>query len=98
MAISAANAKKATTLEQFQMLAERSKQYTDTTIERVITYTHEQSVAAATWNVTHNLGRYPSVTVVDSAGSKIVGDVQYTSENTLTLTFSAPFAGTAYCN
>ena len=89
---------KATTLEQFAMLAERAKSYTDTEIQGKLTYTHQQNTAASVWNVTHNLGRFPSVTVVDSAGSKIIGDVRYTSDNTVILSFSAPFAGIAYFN
>lgn len=47
--------------------------------------------------VNHNLGRYPAVTVTDSAGDGIEGDVAYTGINDLTITFSAPFSGTVYC-
>ena len=35
------------------------------------TYVHEQSVASATWTAVHNLGSFPSVTVVDSAGTEV---------------------------
>ena len=61
-------------------------------------YTHTQSVASASWTITHNLNKYPSVTVVDSAGSVVVGDVQYLSLNDVVITFSGPFSGTAYLN
>lgn len=61
-------------------------------------YTHTQSVAATTWTVTHNLGRRPSVTVIDSAGTRVFGGESHQNTNQLTLTFSAPFAGTALCN
>lgn len=50
------------------------------------------------WDITHNLGKYPSVTIVDSAGSVVVGDITYVSENNLKVTFSAAFGGTAYLN
>lgn len=50
------------------------------------------------WDITHNLGKYPSVTIVDSAGSVVVGDITYTSKNNLKVTFSASFGGTAYLN
>lgn len=60
-------------------------------------YTHEQGVAAATWTVTHNMGFFPSVTVVDSAGTAVAGaDVTYIDTNTLTIGFGAAFGGKAY--
>lgn len=62
------------------------------------TYIHTQSVPAAVWTITHNLGQYPSVTVVDSAGSAVEGDGVYVSANVITITFTAAFAGVAYLN
>lgn len=62
------------------------------------TYTHQQTVASAEWTIAHNLHKYPSVTVVDSAGSVVVGGVQYLSLNDVVITFSGPFSGTAYLN
>lgn len=59
-------------------------------------YTHTQSMASAVWTITHNLNRHPAVTVVDSAGSKVYGDVDYLGPNSLTVTFVAPFSGSAY--
>ena len=61
-------------------------------------YVHTQEAAAAEWTVTHNLGRYPSVTVVDSAESVVIGDVEYDSANCVILRFSAAFSGKAYLN
>jgi hypothetical protein len=51
---------------------------------------------AAVIAVNHNLGRYPAVTITDSAGDGIEGDVAYAGVNDLTITFSAPFSGTVY--
>lgn len=62
------------------------------------TYTHTQSVASDTWVIEHNLGRHPSVVVIDSAGSVIISDVQYDSPYQVTVTFSAAFSGKAYLN
>ena len=62
------------------------------------TYVHDQNSAAATWTITHNLGKYPAVSVVDSAGTVCVGEVTYLDENSLTCTFTAPFSGKAYLN
>ena len=61
-------------------------------------YEHTQSSAASTWTVTHNLGRHPSVTVVDSAGTEIDAELQYVSTNQLILKFGFSFAGKAFLN
>lgn len=62
------------------------------------TYTHTQSVSSDTWVIEHNLGRHPSVVVIDSAGSVIISDVQYDSAYQVTVIFSAAFSGKAYLN
>lgn len=58
-------------------------------------YFHSQVMPAANWVIAHGLGRYPSVVVVDSAGSMVEGDVHYDTPNQVILSFGAPFAGTA---
>ena len=62
------------------------------------TYTHTQTSASAIWTITHSLNCFPSVTVVDSAGSVVIGDVEYISATTVRVTFIAAFAGKAYLN
>jgi hypothetical protein len=64
----------------------------------VSSYRHIQTTPAATWTVVHNLGYYPNITVVDSTGRAVVGEVTYTSVNVVTLTFSAAFGGEAYAS
>ena len=61
-------------------------------------YTFTQSSASATWTVQHNLEKYPSVTVIDSANDVVYGNTTYIDENNLTINFSAPFSGKAYLN
>lgn len=61
-------------------------------------YVFTQGVPSTTWTIVHNLGVFPSVTVVDSGGSVQIGDVLYVSANEITLTFSSAFAGKAYLN
>lgn len=61
-------------------------------------YTHNQSSAATTWNITHNLNKYPSVTATLSTGQKGYGDVTYIDENNLTITFASAESGKAYMN
>ena len=62
------------------------------------TFIFDQGVPAATWNITHNLGKFPSVSVVDTANTAGFGAVSYTNDNQLTITFSGAFAGKAYLN
>ena len=61
-------------------------------------YVHDQGNASATWIVNHNLNKYCSVTVVDTANTVIIGQVTYNSVNRTTLTFRSAFAGKAYFN
>lgn len=62
----------------------------------VTSYVHTQMVSSAAWTVTHNLGRHPSVTISDSMDNVVFGDVQYIDNNSLIVSFSATFSGTAY--
>ena len=61
-------------------------------------YKHIQGVAATIWNVTHNLNKFPAVTVIDSQDNEVEGGVEYIDENNVQLCFSAPFSGCAYFN
>lgn len=61
-------------------------------------FTYIKSTPDNVWDITHDLDKYPSVTVVDSAGSVVIGDITYTSKSALTVTFSAAFSGKAYLN
>jgi hypothetical protein len=62
------------------------------------TYVYNQNTPSDTWTITHNLTAYPSVTVIDSAGTYVIGNIEYISNNVLRLTFSAAFAGQALLN
>lgn len=61
-------------------------------------YIHTQSSSATVWVVNHNLAKNCSVTVIDSAGTVVIGQVDYNSINQITLTFKASFSGKAYFN
>ncbi|MBQ6756520.1 MAG: hypothetical protein IJP43_06215 [Oscillospiraceae bacterium] len=61
-------------------------------------YRHDQLVASAEWTISHNMGKYPSVSIVDSGGNVVMGDVRYIDENTVTVRFNGAFSGTAYLN
>jgi hypothetical protein len=61
-------------------------------------YTHNQGSPSSTWNIEHNLGKKPSVTIVDSAENYVVGEIEYVDSNNVTLSFSSAFSGKAYLN
>lgn len=61
-------------------------------------YVHTQGVASNTWVINHNLEKFPSVTIVDSANTVVIGDINYNTENQLTVTFNGSFSGKAYLN
>lgn len=61
-------------------------------------FMYEQAVPSDVWIIAHNLNKKPSITVVDSAETVIVGDYEYNDLNTVTLHFNAAFAGKAYLN
>lgn len=65
---------------------------------RKYAHTHTQTLASATWTVAHNLGKNPSVSVVDSAEEEVIGEVQHVDVNNLVIRFSAAFSGKAYLN
>ena len=68
------------------------------------TYVFEQGTPATEWGdgtpkvVAHNLGKFPSITVIDTGGTVVNGEYTYIDNNNITLHFSAPFAGKAYLN
>jgi hypothetical protein len=62
------------------------------------TFIFTQAVAATTWNVQHNLSKFPSITVIDTGNTVVTGEYTYTDNNNVILNFSAGFAGKAYLN
>ena len=62
------------------------------------TFIFNQGVPSTTWNITHNLGKFPSITVIDTGNTVVTGEYNYTSNTNVILTFSAAFAGKAYLN
>ena len=62
------------------------------------TFEFDQGVSATTWNIQHNLGKFPSITVIDTGDTVVTGEYTYTDNNNVVLNFSAAFAGKAYLN
>lgn len=64
-----------------------------------LNFVHQQGVPSDVWVCPHGLGKFPSVTVIDSAGDRVAGaEVHYDSVNQCTLRFGAPFSGSALFN
>ena len=58
----------------------------------------EQAQAANPWVVTHGLGKFPSVTVVNRNNVEVQAKVTHNNDNQVTITFSGATAGKAYFN
>lgn len=51
------------------------------------------------WEITHNLGKYPSVTVVEYySNQEVVAEVEHISINKIKIRFSESLKGKAYLN
>lgn len=61
-------------------------------------FVYTQTSPSAVWTINHNLNKYPSVTIVDSADNMVIGEVFYNSLNQVTLTFAGAFSGKAFIN
>lgn len=78
--------------------------YTKTEVDDLVseaetsTYIFTQIAASATWNINHNLNKRPSVTIVDSGGNVVIGDIKYIDDNNIKAIFSSAFGGNAYLN
>lgn len=59
----------------------------------------EQGIASDTWVIEHNLNKKPSITVVDSADTLILGfEADYDGMDKVTIRFNGAFTGKAYLN
>ena len=61
-------------------------------------FVYVQATSSNIWEITHNLDKYPAVTVVDSGGSVVVGEIVYIDKNNIRITFASAFSGKAYFN
>lgn len=59
-------------------------------------YVHIQSTPSTVWTINHSLGGHPSVTIVDSSDTMVIGEVTYVSDTQISVSFSAAFSGYAY--
>lgn len=61
-------------------------------------FLYEQAIPSNSWRINHNLDKYPSVSVVDSALNEVVGEVHYVDKNTVIVNFTSSFSGKAFLN
>lgn len=62
------------------------------------TYIYTQDVASDMWEITHNLNKHPSITIVDTGNNIVHGNYEYIDKNKLVIKFSFPFSGKAFLN
>lgn len=61
-------------------------------------YIHRQAEPMAIWHFPHPLGKKVAVTVQDTAGSEIEGEVSINDGYTVEIKFNYPFSGEALLN
>lgn len=66
--------------------------------EATDTYVFEQTVPSNEWVIEHNLGKRPTVDIVDVFGNVITGFIHYDNDNKITITFENEWQGVAYLN
>lgn len=76
----------------------QDKDYNVYGINNPETFVYNQTTPSDTWEIKHSLNKFPSVTIVDSAGSAVVGEYEFIDENTVICTFSGAFSGVCYLN
>jgi hypothetical protein len=59
-------------------------------------YTHSQYLPSEVWTIQNPLPFVPNISVFDSSGSQVFGDVQILSTTQIQIRFTASFAGLAY--
>lgn len=61
-------------------------------------YIYEQTEPKSIWIITHNLGKYPSIDIIDDNNIIIMGEIEYISENKIIARFNKEYTGKAILN
>jgi hypothetical protein len=61
-----------------------------------VKYMHTQNAPSTQWNITHNLGFFPNVTVLDNENRVIEADIQYLNINSVRIVMNVALSGVAY--
>lgn len=70
----------------------------ESTIEGDKFFLFKQIESKDEWIINHKLKKYPSVSIIDSAGTNVTGEVTYLDENSLRINFSSIMSGKAFLN
>lgn len=64
-----------------------------------LSFVYTQVDISNEWNITHNLGKIPSITVIDDYGNvNFPGSIEYLNLNQVRLTFNYAISGKCYLN
>lgn len=66
--------------------------------DKTYTYEHEQTTPSDIWLIDHPLDKKVSVTVTDSAGTVMEGQITLNTGSQVEIKFNVPFWGYAYLN
>jgi hypothetical protein len=61
------------------------------------TYAFTQTTPSSVWNIQHNLGYYPAITVIDTSGHVVYADIEHLSTANALVNFPSPATGMASC-
>ena len=61
-----------------------------------VKYMHTQNTPSNQWNINHNLGFFPNITVLDNANRIIEADTQYLNTNSVKIVMNVALSGVAY--
>ena len=61
-------------------------------------YVHDQAQPSSIWTINHPLNKKPSVTITDTAGTVVEGQVTINDGNKVVIEFNFPFSGEAILN
>ena len=61
-------------------------------------FVYTQGSPSDTWTISHPLNKYPSVTIIDSGGTEVIGNIEYIDTSTVVVTFASGFSGKAILN
>jgi hypothetical protein len=61
-----------------------------------VKYVHNQVTISNNWEIVHNLGFFPNITVMDNSNRILETDVQYLNVNSVRIIMNTSTSGTAY--
>lgn len=61
-------------------------------------FLYEQEIPSAVWTIQHDLGKYPSITLLDADGVIMFGDIKYVDMEIVEITFATEITGKALLN